>query len=357
MTQYSSLSRAVLKSALFLLLLSLALTEAQAISLLLPLGRSAYQTNEWIDLSVVRSRAADLPAGELQLLVASADGSSLRFSFSLPAVAAINGTARATAHLHLNGFLLRPGEYNLQVQADGENAAVPIELYSHLRKSPFKLIDWSSRAVASDQAVLGEESMGFNLNFAAYGGISPDDMIRGGTDYMRCCTMSGGAQMDLRRECDWSDPYVLGGGVARMADQALQDRTRPNCLGGHIYDEPTLTSWKNPINGQNTPFNVPAQDRAFRAAFGEEPIQSTAVDANNPQDVERFQRMNYWRFSILDAAWKLSAYTVSSVRSDFISANQGSWLFSGFGAGYYFNYQRSLPVYSGHGRIRLPYRS
>jgi len=350
MNVISRLMRSLMMLTVPLVLLLLSMPCAQAVSLLLPLGRTAYQTNEWIDLSVVRSRAANLPAGELQLVAVHEDGSRLRFTFPLNAVAAVNGTARTTEHLHLNGFLLRPGRYRLQVQADGEDAATQIELYSHMRKTPFKLIDWASRAVGSDQAVLGEESLGFNLNFAAYGGMSADDMIRGGTDFMWCCTMSGGAQMDLRRECDWSDPYVLGGGVARMADRALQDRTRPNCLGEHIYDEPTLTSWKHPAGtGQNTPFNVPAQDRAFKAAFAEDPIQFNAVDANNPQDIERFKRMNYWRFSILDAAWKLSAYTVSKVRPDFISANQGSWLFSGFGVGYYFNYQRSLPVYSGHG--------
>jgi hypothetical protein len=40
---------------------------ATDVKILLPLDRGAYQTNEWIDISVVRSDAAALPAGLLTL--------------------------------------------------------------------------------------------------------------------------------------------------------------------------------------------------------------------------------------------------------------------------------------------------
>ena len=142
---------------------------------------------------------------------------------------------------------------------------------------------------------------------------------------------------------------MLGGGKARLADRAFLDRTPPNGIGVHFYDEPCLTRVKNPETGESSHFNVPAQDRSYKATFDRDPIQQNKVDPNIPDDVARFRHMNVWRLSLLDAAWKLCAFTVNYIRPDYLTANQGSWLFSGYGAGYYFNFQRSLPVYSGHG--------
>ena len=52
--------------ALMAVLLALTGPAAAAeIKILLPLGRTAYQTNEWIDVSVVRSSATALPAAPL----------------------------------------------------------------------------------------------------------------------------------------------------------------------------------------------------------------------------------------------------------------------------------------------------
>ena len=161
--------------------------------------------------------------------------------------------------------------------------------------------------------------------------------------------MSGGAQMDLRRECDWSDPYVLGGGAARLAERTFRDRTRPNCLGVHFYDEPTLTHLKHPVTGEDVPFNIAAQDRSYRAAFGRDPIQYNELKKDEPASVGDWLQMNRWRLSLLDAAWKLCQWPVNYIEPGYLTANQGSWLFSGYGVGYYFNYQRSLPIYSGHG--------
>ena len=84
------------------------LSAAPALKLLLPLERTAYQTNEQIDLSVVRSAAEALTAGELALTATGADGSKLAFTFPVAAVAVEGGAACATEHLHLNGALLRP---------------------------------------------------------------------------------------------------------------------------------------------------------------------------------------------------------------------------------------------------------
>src|SRR5262245_55508023 len=49
------------------LLLTAMPVAAADIKILLPLGRTAYQTNEWIDISVVRSDAQPLPAGTLTI--------------------------------------------------------------------------------------------------------------------------------------------------------------------------------------------------------------------------------------------------------------------------------------------------
>src|SRR5439155_19370907 len=51
----------------------------------------------------------------------------------------------------------------------------------------------------------------------------------------------------------------------------------------------------------------------------------------------------------MDAAWKYSAFGVSEVRSEFLSATQSQYGWSAFTDGYYFNVVRSLPVTSGHG--------
>jgi hypothetical protein len=89
--------------------------EAADVKVLLTQGRTAYQTNERIDLAVVRSAAEALPAGDLALTLAGEDGSKLAFSFAAPPVAAAAGGAKRTEHLHLSGWLLRPGKYTVEV--------------------------------------------------------------------------------------------------------------------------------------------------------------------------------------------------------------------------------------------------
>lgn len=218
------------------------------LKIILPLGRSAYQTNESIDVSVVRT-GDKLDAGKLELTLTGTDGGKIACTFPVKSAA-----QRAVEHLRLNGRLIRPGTYTLAVACDGETANTPINVESHLRRSTFKLIDWGSRAKGEEQALLGENSLGFNLNYAAYGGIDADAMIKGHIDYMRNCTMSGAHQMDLRQECDWSDPYVLQGGEARVVREALIARRNPNALGVHFYDEPGLTWLKDPKTGIMTPY-------------------------------------------------------------------------------------------------------
>jgi hypothetical protein len=180
---------------------------AAELKVLLPLGRVAYQTNEWIDVSVVRTSADGLKDGTLVLTLTGTDGSKLDFTFA--ARSATGKPAVATEHLHLNGALLRPGKYRLDVAGEGTTATTTLEVCSHLRGSSFKTTDWASHAAKHEHATLGEDSMGFNLMLYAYGGLDPDEAIRGGLDCLRNCTLGGWHYMDLRRECDWSNPYVL----------------------------------------------------------------------------------------------------------------------------------------------------
>src|SRR6185437_1259288 len=111
---------------------------AANVSIILPLHRVAYQTNEWIDVSVVRSDAAAIPAGNLTLTVSGEDASKMVFTFPVKAIAVEGKDARATEHLHLNGRLIRPGKYTIEASADGATATTNIEVYSHIRRSDFK---------------------------------------------------------------------------------------------------------------------------------------------------------------------------------------------------------------------------
>lgn len=104
------------------------------VSIRLPLVRTAYQTNEPIDVAVVRVSDGSLLAGDLVLAAAGDDGSRAEFTFPVSAVPARDGAARRTEHLHLNGRLLRPGRYTIRVAADGAAATTRIELFTHVRK-------------------------------------------------------------------------------------------------------------------------------------------------------------------------------------------------------------------------------
>jgi hypothetical protein len=323
--------------------------DSTQLKILLPLKRIAYQTNERIDLAVVRSSANALPAAKLNLNLKGADGSKLHFVFELPAAEVAGREARQIEHLHLNGWLLRPGQYTVEVSSSDASARTNIEVHSHVRKSTFKLIDWASHAKPEEQQALGEDSLGFNLLYAAYGGLGADATIRGGLDYMWNCTMSGAHQMDIRLECDWSDPYVLAGGTARVVRRAFADRVNPNCIGVHFYDEPGLTWHMHPKTKEFTPHNVPAQDRAYKSAFGREAPEYYKIKPDNPKDVVRWLHWGRWKESFMEAAWKHAAFGVNRVRRDYLPVTQSAYGWSAFTDGYYFNVVRSLPVISGHG--------
>jgi hypothetical protein len=115
---------------------------APEIRLHLPLARTAYQCNELIDIDVLRSSSGNLPGGDLALNLAGEDGSHLAFAFVAKPVEPRVGTARAVEHLHLNGWLLRPGACTVEVACDGASAKTHITVHSHVRRSDFRLINW-----------------------------------------------------------------------------------------------------------------------------------------------------------------------------------------------------------------------
>ena len=318
------------------------------LQILQPLGRTAYQTNEAIDLAVVRSSPEALAAGNLVLNVAGADGSKMSFTLPVRAVAVQGKKARTTEHLHLTGWLLRPGKYTIEVACDGATAKADLDVYSHLRKSDFKLINWG-RALKQARLVEGEDSLGFNLIYGHYTNDDDASYLRAGVDFMPNCVMSGGHQMDLRIECDWSDPYVVRGGTARVVRRALFDRTRPNVCGVHFYDEPGLTWGKDPVTGQGTPHLVPSQHRSYQSAFDRPAPIYREIQANNPADVLRWRHWAYWKLAFMNAAWMDSQFGVSYVVPWYLSVTQSQYGFSAFTDGYYFNVVACLPVISGHG--------
>ena len=317
---------------------------ADELKILLPQNRTAFQTNEWIDISVVRKAAQPLDAVGLNLVLTGLeDQSKISAVFAWPSSAA----TATTEHYHINGRLLRPGKYSVNASANGATAEAQIEVYSHLRKSDFRLVNWG-RATKELQLVEGEDSLGFNLFYGSYGRDTDANFIRAGVDYISCCTMGGAHQMDIRLECDWSDPYVIRGGTSRVVREALMDRTRPNVLGVHFYDEPGLT-WEKLPDGLMTPHSVAAQHRAFEAAFGEPALSSKNIDLKNPESVRKWEFWAHWKLGFMDAAWREAQFGVSSVRPDYVSLTQSQYAGTAFTDGYYFNVVRDLPITSGHG--------
>ena len=57
--------------------------------------------------------------------------------------------AAVTDHLTLNARLLRPGKYTVEVAAYGATAKTEIEVYSHLRKSSYRVVHWGCGAARS----------------------------------------------------------------------------------------------------------------------------------------------------------------------------------------------------------------
>jgi hypothetical protein len=161
-----------------ILLLAAGTSTAAELKIVLPQNRTAFQTNEWIDISVIRSGAEALPAGPLTLTLSGKDGSKVGAAFAVPAVTVQGKDARATEHYHINGWLLRPGHYAVEVAADGATATSELDVYNHIRQSSFKLLNWGRAKGKDQQMPQGENSLGFNTFYGHYGQDDEGSFIR-----------------------------------------------------------------------------------------------------------------------------------------------------------------------------------
>lgn len=288
------------------LLVCLATVHATAAQLTasMPLGRKFYQTNEKIEISVLRGASEPLAAGILTLKLNGPDGSEMRFDFSVPAAQASDGKAESAEHLKLDGRLLRPGDYTAEIQCDGASTQVVFTVCSHVRNTTYKLIHWGGarNAAMMDE---GKDGLGFNVAMGETGEMS----IPSGQDVMGSCLMGGGHQHDLKLSNDWSDPNVYIGAIQRGVERAFAFRTMPNAIGAHLHDEPGLTWLPHPrLKGPDgkpmlSPHDIPYQQAAFkRASTGICPLST----ASTPQ------RPRGWRHG-----------------GKYASSSWGSWMLSG----------------------------
>lgn len=323
---------------------------AAKLQVLLPLNRTAYQTNEQIDISVVRSDVQALPAGLLSLTVTGDDASKMTFSFPVKAVLMAGADARNTEKLRLNGWLMRPGAYTVDVACDGATAQTKIEIFSHIRKSDYKTIHWGGITNKS-MITEGENGMGFNIAMGETG----EPSIRSGLDVMGNCLMGGGHQHDLRLTNDWSDPNVYVGAIQRGVDRAFGFRTMPNAIGAHLHDEPGLT-WLphaylkdkdgKPLFG---PHDISFQREAYKRAYGEEMPWFDKVDTTTPEGLEAWAKVCEFKLGFMDMMWKASKNALDRMKPGYLAVTQTQYGWSAFHDGYYFNVARSMPIISGHG--------
>ena len=321
--------------------------EAAQLQILMPLGRSAYQTNEFIDLSAVRSDVRALGAGPLLLSVLSADGSKMTFVFPVGAVPVQGQSARRTENLHLNARLLRPGRYTVDMASDGATATATFTLYSAVRKSTYKTVHWGG---PGGDAMLGEGENGLGFNLVLSGDISHQEQsIAAGVDIMGNCLMGGGHQYELRLTNDWSDPYVYIGAIQNGLGRAFAFRTMPNAIGAHLHDEPGLTWLKNPHTGELSDQDIAPQRAAYERAFGREALWSDRVNVKNPDQYAQWTEQNDFKLGFMDAFWKAADDAISRIKPGFLPVTQSQYGWNALFDGYYFNVARSLPIISGHG--------
>jgi hypothetical protein len=329
---------------------------AAAVRVIFPFERQVLQTDEAFPVAVLRASPEPLAAGTLAVTLRGADGSEAGFAFAIPAVTHERGQAVRTEHLVINGRLLRPGAYTLRIAADGSATNASFEVCSHVRQTTFRLINWSFPKGDANQLAQGPEGFGYNLMYTrpvTGAGKKQQDAtanyMRAGVDVGDVNVMGGGHQLDLRGECDWSDPYALRGGTRRAAASAMRARTRANLTVVNFYDEPGLTWVEDPETGERSPHCVPAQLRSFESAFGCPAPPYRTIDPRNAAAAARWRQWAAWKLSLMDAAWAEAGFAVNYANPRVLCNTQSQYGWMAFTDGYYFNVTRSLPVISGHG--------
>jgi len=324
-------------------ILPAAMAAGVEMKLAFPQGRAAFQTNELIDVSIVRSGEGELPAGNLTLVLAN-EQSTMTFVFGLPA-----GNGSATDHLRLNGWLIAPGAYTLTATLGGATDKADIEVYSHIRKSTYRTIHWGGPHGEAMKGE-GENGLGFNL---IMGGVD-EWSIREGMDIMGITAMGGMHQHDGNYECDWSDPNVYIGAIQRGMDRSLPFRTMPNMIGVQVHDEPGLTHAKHPRltkDGEPVwgPHDVAPQRAGYERAYGQPAIWLDEVDVDNPERLAAWTHVNDFKLGYMDAFWKATYDAIGRIKPGALAVTQSMYGWAATFDGYYFNVARSMPVICGHG--------
>jgi len=337
-----TVTRWLLVSLVALLPASMAL--ALDLKLNLPQNRTVFQTNERIDVAVVRAGEV-LAEGNVTLVLAG-DKTKMTFVFGLK-----GGADSATDLLHLNGWLIKPGKYTLTATMGDATDKADIEVYSHIRKSTYKVIHWGGPRDDAGMEGEGEEGLGYNLMM---GGVTQQS-IREGMDIMGSCTMGGMHQHDGNLECDWSDPYVSIGAIQRGMDVTMAFRTMPNFIGSHLHDEPGLT-WNAHPHMKNekgepafSPHDIAAQRRAYKSAFDKEQTWFQDVDTKTAAGLADWTQISDFKLGYMSAFWKQSRDAVERIKPGALAVTQCQYGWTALYDGYYFNVVRSMPIVSGHG--------
>jgi len=325
-------------------LLPATVVSAVELKLTFPQNRKAFQTNERIDVSLVRAGAGDLPAGNVTLVL-SGENTTMTFVFGLKA-----GNGSATDHLHLNGWLIRPGSYTLTVTMGDATDKADIDVFSHIRKSSYRLIHWLGPSGEKLKGE-GEDGMGYNLLF---GGVD-EWSIREKMDIMGCCNMGGGHQPHLNLDCDWSDPNASIGMIQYGMDASFPFRAMPNAIGVHLHDEPGLTWNDHPRmktedgKPMMSPHDIAAQRAAYFRAFDKEQLWFDEIDTKTPEGLAAWTQISDFKLGYMDALWKITRDAVERTKPGALAVTQSQYGWTALYDGYYFNVARSLPIISGHG--------
>jgi len=327
-------------------MLPVSMAWAAEMKLAFPQNRKTFQTNEMIDVSVVRTGEGALPAGNVTLVL-TGENSKMTFVFGLQA-----GAGSATDNLHLNGWMIKPGSYTLTAaMGDLKAEAASFDVFSHVRKSTYKTIHWGGPRDDAGMTGEGENGLGYNIMM---GGVT-EQSIREGMDIMGSCTMGGGHQHDLVLDNDWSDPYVTIGAIQRGMDVTMAFRTMPNFIGSHLHDEPGLTWNDHPFlkdeNGKAkmSPHDIASQRRAYQSAFDKEQTWVQEINTKTAEGLADWTQINDFKLGYMSAFWKASRDAVERIKPGALAVTQSQYGWTALYDGYYFNVVASMPIVSGHG--------
>ncbi len=97
------------------------------------------------------------------------------------------------------------------------------------------------------------------------------------------------------------------------------------------------------------PHNIPAQDRAYKFAYGVDSPRWNEVKKDEPASVNAWMARSQWKLSFIESAWRAMDEKVRVICPDYLTVNQHMYAWYAYGDGYYTNVGRRLSVLNGHG--------